>query len=1195
MFQSIRNKAGFIVLLFVSLLTLNLSSQQASAQAVKTDSLKLKRQHTIDSTRKAQQKILDSSKAVRRHHNDSLQQVRKLAAAQRVSLKKYKESKKYKDSVTAVRQQRLNTIKQQRIAYNDSLKRERQKTVDSINNIRKQTIALTKAAQKKKTDSLGAIRKYKESKRYQDSVAIRRQTRLDSARLVRQTKNDSLKAARKVITDAAAVRRKFVNDSLTTLRKKRTDSLEIVRKARTEKQAKQKAEREKLAKANEKKKMDKFELAIKLSIEKKHKAWSNEKMLKKKWTWPRRLVQNTFTRYNYYFNANKKMDEALANMQRTHKENYDSLISLFIFNPNKDSTKMLSDMDSIIQKASIGIQIHDPRTKWGDDLYLLLGQAFYFKGDYENAATAFRYIISINQQKKKDALKNRTSKKKTDDKEMSIVEKEDSRTFDFLKHKSANNDAVLWLARTYTDAQKEREAEAILDLLDSDKNLNEKTKGRLAIEKAYLNLNRNKERDAIQYLTEVATDKELQKWIRTRAAYLNAQLLHQQQDYAGASENYQRVLDLKPKIEMDFYARKYLAYSKLQQGGQDEEALADFKSLLRDGKYSNYYEQVYYVLGQLAANTNRFDEAITYLQKSVSSPKATKKQKAISFSSLGNVFYTKGAYKQAKMAYDSAAYFAKYAATDPLVMTAVKRATVLDKVAYPSQVIQVQDSLLGLANKSEKEQREIVKQYIRSLEKARTDSIMMAENKPGGVPIANEVDDNQNAAANSYFSNPVLMQQGFNEFKRKWGNRANVDNWWLLSKSGTNTAQAGGQNNNSSTNESEELVGFDENGIPTELSLLAQIPSSQAQKDAAIVKIKKAYLELSNAYLNDLNDYPSTHQTLDTFDKRFPNSDYQAELLYQRYQLALQENNLPLAQSYGERLRKDFPKTKWAELVGPKQQTAAAATKDTITIAIGSVNDYYEQAYQMMMSRDYSQLLQRARDGQKQYPLPAFKNKFQIMEAVALAGLGNYDDADTIIIKYQAAHPNDSLKAWVAAVANFIKRSRPVVTSTNPDSVGTLPVKVVTQPGKSTNMNQVVETAPAPPSPSNNPISIPDEYIYKPQSAHAYLFYFYKAESKTMGIKAGLGDFNAFNYSNQKLKTSMEMMKANQGIIIVESFPNATAAKIYLNAVNARKQLFAEFKASEYQVMTISIDNLLKLRSEQDMTPYLNFYKKNYK
>lgn len=1170
------------------------ASIKLNAQQVNTDSLRKQRQHVLDSTRAAQKKLLDSTKAARTAYNDSIKAVRKAVTDSLATIRAYKQSKHYKDSVTKVRQRRLDSIKTERSVYNDSLKQARQHVLDSTREVQKAFTDSIRLIQKHRADSLGAIRAYRQSKRYKDSTAITRQQHLDSIRIARQNFNDSIKDARKQVLDSVKLARKQISDSITTVRKARMDSITAVRKVKADSLAKKRAEQEKLRKSLEKKREQKMQLALELKIKKKHEAWNNEKMLKKKWSLPRKVVQNTFTRYNYYFNANKKMDEALENMQRMRKENLDSMIALFPFNPDRDSSTLAPDMDSIIQKASLGIQIHDPRTKWNDDLYLLMGEAYYYKGNYDDAISSFRYIISINQQRKmKEQRKAARNNKKTD-KDVSIVEKDEKSTLDFLKHKTANNDAVLWMARTYTQAHKEEDAESILDLLDNDKNLTESLKGRIALEKANLNLGRNNYKTASENLTIVANDHQLPNWIRLRAAYLNGQILNKQENYKDAAANFQQVIDMNPKLEMDFYARKNLAFNELQQGGDNSTAISSLKKLLKDGKYAPYYEQVYYILGRLAANNNQHDDAITYLKKSVGSAKSTKKQKALSFSSLGNVYYGIGDYHNAKLSYDSAAYLAKYAPGDSMVITAIKRAGVLDKVAYPSQVIHEQDSLLALSEMSEKEQKAVVRRYIHTLEQARADSIAQAENG-GGPGNTTDAESIGSESASWYFSNSALMQQGFNEFKRKWGNRPNVDDWNRNAKLG-----ASATSQNAADQNEETIEGFDENGIPTELSLLACIPSSEAQKKAATDKLERAYLDLGSAYIFNLNDYPRATQTLDTFDKRFPNSELKAEDLYLQYQLALKKNDLNLAQSLSDQLRRNYGDTKWATLVGPTATEGASNTLTTNTPAA----TYYEEAYNMMMQRDYVNLLERAKEGQKLYKEPAYKKRLLIMEAIALAGTGSFNEADTLINDFITKNPKDSLRMWADAVAKYIKTNKPAVTATpakaNDSTANSLPVNILTNPNG--NMAQPTQNASASSGNDNDNVAATSNnnnaittYSYDPKKPHIYLFYFYKMESKTMGVKVALNDFNTFNYSNQHLKSNLEMFKEDQGIISVKTFPSAAAAKIYKNAVNANSLILKEYKSSEYQTIIISEDNFTKLEADKDILPYLNFYKKHYK
>ena len=90
-------------------------------------------------------------------------------------------------------------------------------------------------------------------------------------------------------------------------------------------------------------------------------------------------------------------------------------------------------------------------------------------------------------------------------------------------------------------------------------------------------------------------------WMRMRSAIIAGQIAQSRGEYTASASSIKKVIDLNPKVDMDFYARKNLAYSMMYAGGAQEESIAALKKVLNDGKYQSYYEQVYYVLGRLSA------------------------------------------------------------------------------------------------------------------------------------------------------------------------------------------------------------------------------------------------------------------------------------------------------------------------------------------------------------------------------------------------------------------------------------------------------------------------------------------------------------------------------------------------------------------------------------------------------------------
>jgi tetratricopeptide (TPR) repeat protein len=1145
------------------------------------DSLRLARIHTQDSIKAARAYTADSLKLARKYLADSVQMVRKFKTDSVAAVRKYRDSKQYKDSVTRARLAKTNSLKTSRQSHTDSLQHARRHASDSLIAARKSKTDSIRITQKRRTDSLASVKKYKTSKRYADSVSIVKHNRTDSIHHVQEFRRDSVATIRKHSLDSAKTARKHSMDSVKLVRTKQLDSIKIVRKAKTDSLAKIKADKDKLAKAKLKKKEESMKLKLELKMKQKHEAWSNKSMLKKNWSPMRRVAQNSFTHYNYYFNANRKMDEAMQNMQRARKENYDSVIGLYPFDPNKDSTLLAADMDSIVHKVSVGIQIHDPRVKWEGDMYLLLGQAYYYKGSYENAATAFRYIIAMDEAAKKKNAPHQASNTPAKSKDApSILEDEKKSALGFLKHKSVHNEAILWLARTYTEAHQVENAEMVMSLLESDAKLPDDLKGRLAAEKAFAYLAQKNDQEAVKQLAIVANDNNIEYWLRMRAAFIKGQLLQNMGNHKEAVASFDKVLSYYPKIDMDFYARKYMAFNQLQSNGNAADAMRPLKKVLSDGKYVNYYDQVYYTLGQLAVKANKRDEAITYFTKSVTTPRAMKKQKALSFAALGDVYYSTSRYAYAKRAYDSSAKYAT-SSKDAGLATAAQRNKGLAEITGPTTVIHDQDSLLALSALSKREQTAVVRRYLNSLEKQKEDSIRNAENGTvGAVPVPPEAEESKEASG-WYFGNPTLMAQGSADFKRKWGNRPLTDNW---RRAAAASSFAGGSSSSPSGTESteDETTAATENGALTEAGLLAKIPNTPQQKETARKVQQRAYMLLAKAYEFQLEDHNQAIHTLDTLDKRYPSHNLKEEELYLRYKIAVKQNKLDKAQQYSQELLDKFPNSQYASMLRPSQGEGRADA-----VALKAEADYFDETYKLLMQHQYTEALMRVNVARKQYTDPVYARRFDIAEAMAFAGSSQYDKADSAIAKFMHSNPSDTLTAWAGTVKDFIKDMR---TGGKPSWYKEGPAGADIAKNNKPAAPEI-KTPPPPPAPKPD---IPAMYSYRADSEHYAAIVLPGLDSRTAGLKKAIKTFDSANYAAANLTVLFDLYDIDQAVVIVKKFENAAQATTYMNALKA-SPVFQAYKENELQPFIISSQNYKKMFADKVTQPYMGFYKTNYK
>lgn len=1161
------------------------AKEREKQQAEKQKALQASR----DSMAKARAKETAFRQAAQKRSTDSIAKIRKQKTDSLAVIRKYRESKKYKDSVEKAKAVKLKTLQAARMVKVDSAKAARKKITDSTIAARKVKTDSARAVVKKRTDSLTAKRKYRESKRYADSVAVVKKMKTDSLMAKRKAFSDSLKVNRKKVTDSFAKVRKGKTDALAAARKKKTDSLLAIKKVRTDSLAKVKEKKEKNQKAKEKEREKKQQLAFELKIKKKQKAYTNEKMLKRRWSVPRQIVQNTFTHYNYFFNADKKMDEALANMLRTKKDNYDSLLALFPFNPDRDSSLLSSDMDSIIYKASMGIQIHDPRTKWGDDLYLLLGQAYFYKGNYNEASASFRYILSLRDKRKKKPNQSESLYTKKSGKGLSIAQEEKKGMLSFLQHRSVHNESLLWLSRTYTQMKQEGNAESVIDLLETDPNFPKDLQGRLALEKSFIYLNQKDYKAAATQLNIVADDNNMPNWVRMRSAFIAGQISQSRGEYTASAASFKKVIGLNPKVDMDFYARKNLAYSMMYAGGVQEESIASLKKVLNDGKYQPYYEQVYYILGRLSANSGNSVEAISYLNQGIRSLKSTPKQKGLSFATLGDVYYRLGEYEAAKNAYDSAAGFASYLPGDSMIEVAVKRSAALASITAPLKTIREQDSLLALGNMPEKEMRAEVRKYIRKLQQQREDSIFKSEQVSAGSTGGTNIGNGNSPYTNWYFNNTALVQQGVNEFKRKWGNRQPVDNWRRsAAASGMSNNGNTAQNNNNNNEGEGQAIEVDENGIPTEEALVALIPRTDEAKGEARILIRRAYMDAANAYIKDLEDYPPAIRLMDTLTRRYPQHEYRDEELYLRYLVYIRQNKMSDARHYAEELLKQYPDSKYAPLVKPRESEVNANPE-----AI-SESAFYEETYGMVLDHKYAWALDKVKQAKVMYPEGKYAKRFTIVEGIAMAGMQDYKPADSLIRGFINQYPKDSLRPWADAILKYIQTNKPAdsLSIGKVDTTKTTGQSALTQPKPLPNANGAFppDVPPAPKAEASSPA-----YIYRPEAEHMVLFVFGGMDSRASGFRAGVTDFNTFKFNNLGLSTDIQVLSPESGVVAIRTFRNLSAAQIYMNNLKTTGQLFREYKQGEYQLIFISDFNYEKLLIDKDMKAYLQFYRASYK
>ncbi|MEN9952193.1 MAG: hypothetical protein RLZZ520_461, partial [Bacteroidota bacterium] len=180
------------------------------------------------------------------------------------------------------------------------------------------------------------------------------------------------------------------------------------------------------------------------------------------------MKENVVAHYNFYFNANNKLQDVLTSAKKAHKDSFSRPLSFYNYTLDQTAAQK-QELDSVIHKSNNGILLHDLRNDWVDDLYLLMGQAYYYQKKFDSAYDVFQYINYTFQPRRKDEMgleKTIGSNLNTSGNIYTVSTKEKGLT----AKSAARNDALVWIVRTLLAQDNDDDAKSLMETLFRDRN-----------------------------------------------------------------------------------------------------------------------------------------------------------------------------------------------------------------------------------------------------------------------------------------------------------------------------------------------------------------------------------------------------------------------------------------------------------------------------------------------------------------------------------------------------------------------------------------------------------------------------------------------------------------------------------------------------------------------------------------------------
>lgn len=945
------------------------------------------------------------------------------------------------------------------------------------------------------------------------------------------------------------------------------------------------------------------EIEVKKPAKYENRKLGSEKTGEKKFTITRKLYQNTVTHFNYYFNANNRLNDVVAAAKAAFKEDYSQLIPFYNYSLETTSQSK-SDLDSIVYKCTAGILLHDLRNSWIDNLYLLLGKAYFFRNDLDSAELTYQYLNFSYAPKEEGGYDIPMGSNASNDKgEFSIATKEKRSIWNKLTSRPpSRNESFIWQIRNHIEKNELPEAAGVIEILKNDPNFPARLQTQLQEVLAYWYYKQQVYDSAAVHLTK-ALDEAGNNQEKARWEYLIAQMYQLTGKNEEAVNYYGKAIGHTTDPVMDVYAR--LNSIRIQRTDEKDYLQENIDALLKMSKrdkYENYRDIIFYAAATIEMERKNYPNAQTDLLKSIKYSENNPAQRSQSFLLLADINFDRKLYPESYNFYDSLDVNALGKTLDKDRVN--YRKPPLKTIADNTLLIVREDSLQALALLPAAQRDAIIKKQVKLLRKA--EGVNGEEEQPSFNAAVTKVPDlfannNDSKSNDFYFYNAAVKARGFSEFKTKWGERANVDNWRRIAAVNRQT---------------QKLADVDDVTMPNDVAaeqkasansyegLESNIPLTPEKLDVSNKSIMEALFTLGETFLSKLEEYPSAIQAYEELLRRFPDNPHKSEALFNLVYAYEKTGDKAKAQQYKDQLTKGSPDNKWAKLINNPN-----APKDSVQ---GSpATKKYEDIYTLFIEGKFDQAKNEKKLADSLYGNSYWTPQLLFIESIYYIKQQEDSTAIKVLTDLSSLYGSNPMAERAKNMIDVLKRRKEIETYltnlevTRDTSNTTKPIErpriITTKAPDSLNVAKTpvpadttdvaIDTAVTAP-----PVVLKDFSFVAADSSYVAVLL---DKVDPVYISEGRNAFNRYNrekFYNQKIEISGLPIDERYQLILQGPFADAKAAVDYIDKVRpvTKARILPWLSAEKYSFIVISKDNLDVLKEGKDIDTYKEFLQKAF-
>ena len=644
---------------------------------------------------------------------------------------------------------------------------------------------------------------------------------------------------------------------------------------------------------------------------------------------------------------------------------------------------------------------------------------------------------------------------------------------------------------------------------------------------------------------------------RARYAFLAGQLYERALEPERARRMYEACLKAQPAS----YAMLLEAQLRRSMNGggiNPAKLYKELRELLREPKNADFADRIYFALGDLALQWDDRDEAYAYFQRSFAAGKPERPLvQGLAYARHGALALERRAYERAQVDFDSASVLLpkSYAGRDGFV----KKAQTLSVLVEALNRAQLADSLVLLAGRDPAAVRVMVEKYVAGLRKSDQEAAERARREEELAELraaSAELDAaapsaGAGTAAGWAVYAPALRAKGAAAFRQRFGERPNVDNWRLRSRSSQWFAATAAAKDGEQTDQAEQTA---QDGQPAALkkpavdprydveAYLSQVPFQSSARDSVRDAGCLAWSEVAAAYRDGMQDPQEAIKAYRRALRSCPSSPDAPRWLYGVYRLHVSANEALQAESAKKELLERYPDSEAAALVQGKalKTLEAAPNASPAFLALHAAVDQrsWKEALKIHQAQEWS---------------AAERPQADFLKAMAVGGRDGrnaYSDALRALI---AAHPSTPQAAQAQ-----------------------------------TYLTALAEGSDTDEGPADN-----GPYQAAPTAPHQVLILFPTGFDANAARNA-LARIHSMDFAGTPLGVRTLPWDEDSQLILVDGFASAAEALSYRDKVRVHPELRTRIPIDRTRYWPVTVANFSHLYRSKDESTYRAFVQRNY-